>query len=62
MNPTQVFVYALVNIIYIPCVATVSVLGRELGWKRAMVIMASTITLAVAIGGGAYRVLLLIGA
>lgn len=57
MNPTQLFVYALVNTIYIPCVATIAVLGRELGWKRAGGIMAFTITLAILIGGIAFRVI-----
>jgi len=55
MNPTQIFVYALVNTIYIPCVATIAVLGRELGWKRTFLIIAFTISLAVFIGGIAYR-------
>lgn len=55
MDKTQLFVYALVNTIYIPCVATIAVLGRELGWKRAGSIMAFTITLAILIGGFAYR-------
>lgn len=55
MNPTQLFVYALVNTIYIPCVATIAVLGRELGWKRAGGIMAFTISLAIILGGVAYR-------
>ena len=57
MTPTQLFVYALVNTIYIPCVATIAVLGRELGWKRAGGIMAFTIFLAILIGGIAYRII-----
>lgn len=58
MNGDQLFVYALVNTIYIPCVATIAVLGRELGWKRALVIMTFTISLAILIGGIVYRILL----
>jgi len=57
MTPAQLFVYALVNTIYIPCVATIAVLGRELGWKRAVSIMAFTIMLAILVGGIAYRVI-----
>ncbi|GFO97588.1 ferrous iron transport protein B [groundwater metagenome] len=57
MKPTQLFVYALVNTIYIPCVATIAVLGRELGWKRALGIMAFTIALAIIIGGIAFRII-----
>ena len=57
MNPTQLFVYALVNTIYIPCIATIAVLKRELGWERALGIMAFTVTLAILIGGIAFRVI-----
>lgn len=57
MTPAQLFVYALVNTIYIPCVATIAVIGRELGWKRALSIMVFTITLAILIGGIAFRVI-----
>jgi ferrous iron transport protein B len=57
MTPAQLFVYALVNTIYIPCVATIAVLGRELGWKRASGIIAFTITLAILVGGIASRLI-----
>ncbi|HEY9593548.1 MAG TPA: ferrous iron transport protein B, partial [Spirochaetia bacterium] len=53
MNPRQLFVYALVNAIYIPCIATISALGKELGWKRAAGITAFTISLSLVVGGGA---------
>ncbi|PWB50763.1 MAG: ferrous iron transport protein B [Candidatus Methanoperedenaceae archaeon] len=57
MTPAQLFVYALVNTIYIPCVATIAVLGRELGWRRASGIMVFTITLAILVGGIASRII-----
>jgi ferrous iron transport protein B len=57
MTPLQIFVFALVLTIYVPCVATVAVLGRELGWKNAILIMIFTIILALAIGALAYRML-----
>jgi ferrous iron transport protein B len=61
MAPSQLFVYALVNTIYIPCVATVAVLGRELGWRRAFGIMAFTIAIALMVGGGARWGMLALG-
>ena len=61
MAPPQLFVYALVNTIYIPCIATIAVLGKELGWKRAAAIIAFTIALALAAGGGARFVLRAVG-
>jgi ferrous iron transport protein B len=57
MAAPQLFVYALVNTIYIPCIATIAVLGKELGWKRAAAIVAFTIALALTVGGGARFVL-----
>lgn len=61
MTPIQIFVFALVVTIYIPCVATIAVLGRELGWKNALLIMVFTIALAILIGALAYRLIPYIG-
>ncbi len=61
MSPQQIFVYAVVNTIYIPCVATIAVLGRELGWHRATLVVAFTIGLALLVGGLAWRVLQVTG-
>ncbi len=51
MSAQQLFVYALVNTLYIPCVATIAVLQKELGWHAALSISAFTIAVAVFIGG-----------
>ena len=51
MRPDQIVVYALVNTIYVPCLATIAILGRELGWRRALLISGFTILLALVIGG-----------
>lgn len=59
MTREQIFTYALVNTIYIPCVATIAVLARALGWKRAALISAGTVALAVALGGLVMRALTL---
>ena len=61
MTPLQLFVFGLVVTLYFPCVATMSVLGRELGRKSTLAIMASTIALAILIGAVAYRVLPVLG-
>jgi ferrous iron transport protein B len=53
MRPDQIIVYALVNTLYVPCVATVAVLGRELGWRRALLISGFTVVLALLVGGAA---------
>jgi len=61
MSPLQLFVFGLVVTLYFPCIATMSVLGRELGRKGALTIMGSTIALAILIGAIAYRVLPALG-
>lgn len=57
MRPDQIVVYALVNTIYIPCVATIAILGRELGWRRAVLISTFTVVLALLVGGAARGIL-----
>ncbi len=51
MTPHQLFVYALVNTLYIPCLATFAVLNKELGLRPALGIATFTIMLAVIVGG-----------
>lgn len=61
MSGSQIVTYAVVNTLYIPCVATFSVLGHELGWRRTALIAAFTILLAVIVGGLVHRGLWLLG-
>jgi len=62
MSTSQIVTYALVNAIYIPCLATITVLGRVVGWKRTVYIILGTIALALAVGGVVARLLPLLGA
>jgi len=57
MTPVQMFVFSLVMMLYIPCIATVTALGRETGWKFAGLVTLAEIGLAILIGGAAFRVL-----
>jgi len=57
MSPVQMIVFALVIMIYVPCVATIAALVRETGWKRAGLITFSEIGLAILLGGIAFRLL-----
>ena len=57
MTTSQIVTYAIVNALYIPCVATIAVLGRELGWRRTALICTGTIVLALLVGGIVARVL-----
>jgi ferrous iron transport protein B len=57
MSPVQMIVFALVIMIYVPCVATIAALVRETGWKKAGLITLTEVGLAIFIGGLAYRLL-----
>lgn len=50
LTPLQMYVFAVVTTIYIPCVATIAILKHELGWKDTALISIFTITLALVVG------------
>jgi ferrous iron transport protein B len=60
LTPVQMVVFTLVAMFYIPCVATISALVRELGWKKALYITIFEIVFAIILGGIALRLLTLI--
>lgn len=55
MSPIQIFVYALVVSLYVPCIATVAVLAKEFGRKNALFISLGTFLIALAVGGLFYH-------
>jgi ferrous iron transport protein B len=57
MTKEQIFIYAVVNTIYLPCIASFAALGKELGWRQAIVISLFTISIAILIGGIAHRLI-----
>jgi ferrous iron transport protein B len=59
-TPVQLVVMALVAMLYIPCVSTMAILGKEFGWKATAVITAANIGVALLVGGLAFRLLSLI--
>ena len=54
-------VYALVTMLYIPCIATIAVCVREFGWKKSAFITFFEVFFAIVVGGALYRILLLAG-
>ncbi|MDG6222258.1 MAG: ferrous iron transport protein B [Candidatus Bathyarchaeota archaeon] len=60
MTPTQMIVFTLVVMLYIPCVATIGALVKEFGWKKATTITVIEIALALVLGGIAFRLLTII--
>ena len=57
MTPAQLIVFALVTMLYVPCISTILALAREFGWRRALGITALETALAVGTGAVAVRVL-----
>lgn len=51
LSPRQIFIFALVNAIYIPCAATFAVLWKEMGWRTSLAVSAFTVLLALLMGG-----------
>jgi len=60
MGADQLVVFAIVTTIYVPCIATVAALARELGWRSSLGISAFTVALALLVGGVAWRGLSLV--
>jgi ferrous iron transport protein B len=57
MSPAQLFVFAIVVTLYFPCVATMSLLSKEMGWKNTVAIMTGDIVIALIIGAAFFHLL-----
>jgi len=57
LTPVQMIVLTLVALFYIPCIATISALVKEFGFKKALFITFFEIAFAIALGGVALRIL-----
>ncbi|NMB77566.1 MAG: ferrous iron transport protein B [Methanomicrobiales archaeon] len=60
MTPVQLIVFALVTMLYVPCVSTIAALAHEFGWKNALIITALEAVLAIACGAVVFRLLSLV--
>ena len=61
LTPAQMFVFAFVVMLYVPCVATIAVLAREFGARKAAIISVVEIAVAISLGGIIFRILSLLG-
>ena len=61
LSPVQMFVFAFVVMVYVPCLSTVAALAKEFGARAAAVISLVEVAVAVILGGVILRVLLLLG-
>ena len=61
MTVRQMFVFAMVTTLYVPCVATIVVLAREYGWKYTVTLTLGTMVMALLLGGLANILLVALG-
>lgn len=61
LSPVQMFVFAFVVMVYVPCISTIAALVKEFGYRAAAVISAAEVFTAVLLGGVILRVLLVLG-
>ena len=50
MTAPQLYIFALVCVLFVPCVSTIAVLGKQLGAKMAVFVSLFTVTLGIAVG------------
>jgi ferrous iron transport protein B len=60
LSSVQMIVFALVVMIYIPCIATIAACKREFGWKKSLGMASVDVGLALLVGGLAFRILSLL--
>jgi ferrous iron transport protein B len=51
LSPIQMFVFAFVVMVYVPCVSTIAALVKEFGTKNAVIISGVQVFVAVLLGG-----------
>jgi ferrous iron transport protein B len=57
LTSQQMITLAVVSMFYIPCIATISVLWKEYGWKRALIVCILEILFAILLAGFVKRIL-----
>jgi len=57
LTPVQMFVFAFVVMIYVPCIATIGALVKEFGYKKAAAMSLVEIVMAIVLGGILFRAL-----
>jgi ferrous iron transport protein B len=61
LTPVQMFVFAFVVMVYVPCISTIAALVKEFGYRKALIISGVEIGVAVFLGGVILRILLALG-
>jgi ferrous iron transport protein B len=50
LTMVQIYIFAVVSVLFVPCIATIAVLRKEIGTKMALVISAYTLAIGILVG------------
>jgi ferrous iron transport protein B len=50
LSMAQIYIFAVVSVLFVPCIATIAVLKREVGIKMALVVSAYTLIMGILVG------------
>ena len=57
MSPEQIYTFTLFNTLYMPCIATIAIMGREIGWKWTGIILAGTLSFTILFTGIVHKII-----
>jgi ferrous iron transport protein B len=61
MTTAQLVVFTLFVVFYVPCLATIAAMSREVGWRDTLLITGLTVAVATAVAGGGRLLMALVG-
>ena len=50
MTSVQIYTFAVISVLFVPCLSTIAVLSREVGYRTALAVSVYTVTLGLLIG------------
>ena len=50
LSMAQIYIFAVVSVLFVPCIATIAILRKEIGTKMALVISAYTLAIGILVG------------
>lgn len=50
LSPLQLYIFAVVSVLFVPCVSTIAVLVKEMGYRVTIAVTAYTVTLGIVVG------------
>jgi len=61
MSTTQLVVFTLFVVFYVPCLATIAAMSQEVGWRDTLLITGLTVAVATGVAGGGRLLMILLG-